>query len=143
MSINFECIHCGYILQKGTENYHKCPEKPEKQMTSKDFISVNSNTEKKPPAIWIPIILAITAYIFGLLHHFNWEVERAIFIITRAPGVAIEAIGTIFPLVIGLIHLGISQFFKSKRNSYSRRYIIIYWSIASFVLLLLASFGRG
>jgi glycerol uptake facilitator-like aquaporin len=63
--------------------------------------------------------------------------------ITELPGLLIEAMGTAFPIVFGLIHLAISQFFKSKRNSYSRRYIIIYWSIAALLLLLLASCGRG
>ena len=98
--------------------------------------------EKKPPVIWVPITLVICAYIWGLLHHFNWEVARAIYMVTNAPSVAIDAIGNIFPIVLGLIHLAISQFFKSKRNSYSRRYIIIYWSIAAFAVLLLASIGR-
>jgi hypothetical protein len=99
--------------------------------------------EKRPPSIWAPITLVICAYIGGLLHHFNWEVARAIFMITNAPSVSIDAIGNVFPILLGLIHLAISQFFKSKRNSYSRRYIIIYWSIAAFVALLLASIGRG
>jgi len=110
-----------------------------------DQLSENQNhkLEKQPPPIWVPITLVICAYIWGLLHHFNWELERALFMITQAPSVAIDSIGNIFPLVFGLIHLAISQFFKSKRNSYSRRYIIIYWSIAAFAVLLLASYGRG
>ena len=99
--------------------------------------------EKRPPSIWAPITLVICAYIWGLLHHSNWEVARAIYMITNAPSVSIDAIGNIFPILLGLIHLAISQFFKSKRNSYSRRYIIIYWSIAAFAVLLLASIGRG
>jgi hypothetical protein len=107
-----------------------------------DQISENKYIEKNPPAIWIPIALSITVYIFGLLHHFSWEVERLIFTITRIPHVAVEASGNVFPLVIGILHLGVSQLFESKRNSYSRRYIIIYWSIASFAMLLLASYGR-
>ena len=36
-----------------------------------------------------------------------------------------------------------SKFFESKRNSYFRRYIIIYWSIAAIVLILLAFRGKG
>ena len=109
-----------------------------------DQLSENQNEklEKTPPPIWVPITLVICFHIYGLLHSFNWEVARAIYMVTNAPSVAIDAIGNIFPIVLGLIHLAISQFFKSKRNSYSRRYIIIYWSIAAFAVLLLASIGR-
>ena len=51
---------------------------------------------------------------------------------------AIDALGAIFPLFLGLIHLGIAQFFESKRNSRSRRRIMIGWSLASIALLLIA-----
>ena len=121
------------------------PDEPESlsEENFKEPFGVAYLPEKKPPVIWVPITLVICAYIWGLLHHFNWEVARAIYMVTNAPSVAIDAIGNIFPIVLGLIHLAISQFFKSKRNSYSRRYIIIYWSIAAFAVLLLVSNGRG
>jgi glycerol uptake facilitator-like aquaporin len=60
-----------------------------------------------------------------------------------SPGFLIEAIGTIFLIVFGLLHLASAQFFKSKINSYSRRHTIIYWSIASLLVLLLASRGSA
>lgn len=37
-------------------------------------------------------------------------------------------------LIFGFLHLGISQFFKSKRNPNSRRKIIIGWSIVSILI---------
>ena len=60
-----------------------------------------------------------------------------------SPGFLIEAIGTIPLIVFGLLHLASAQFFKSKRNSYSRRHTIIHWFIASLLLLLLASRGSA
>ena len=103
-----------------------------------DQLSENQNQklEKKPPPIWEPITLFICAYIWGLLLQFKWEVGRAIYMITHAPDVLFEAFGMFLMLVLGLIYLVISQFFKSKRNSYSRRYIIIFWTIASFFVFL-------
>jgi len=95
------------------------------------------------PPIWVPISLVICAYIWGLLLQFNWEVEKTIYMITHAPEVLYGASGMFLMLVLGLIHLVISQFYKNKRNSYSRRYIIIYWSLAAFVILLLASYGQA
>ena len=93
--------------------------------------------EKKPPPIWVPITLVICFHIYGLLHSFNWEVARAIFTIIKVPSVAIfDTLGYNLAFSIGLIHLAISQFFESKRNSYSRRYIIIFWTIASFFVFL-------
>ena len=110
-------------------------QKPEKEPKKKP--------QKTPPPIWVPITLVICAYIWGLLLQFKWEVERAIYMITHVPGVLFNAFGMFLMLVLGLIHLVISQFFKSKRNSYSRRYIIIYWSLAAFAVLLLASYGQA
>jgi hypothetical protein len=104
-----------------------------------DQLSENQNEklEKTPPPIWVPITLVICFHIYGLLHSFNWEVARAIFIINKVPSVAIfDTLGYNLAFSIGLIHLIISQFFKSKRNSYSRRYIIIFWTIASFFVFL-------
>ena len=108
------------------ENQNQKPEKePEKK------------PQKKPPPIWIPITLVICFHIYGLLHFFNWEVARAIFTIITVPSVAIfDTLGYNLAFSIGLIHLAISQFFESKRNSYSRRYIIIFWTMVSFVVLL-------
>ena len=110
-------------------------QKPEKEPKKKP--------QKTPPPIWVPITLVICAYIWGLLLQFKWEVGRAIYMITHAPDVLFEAFGMFLMLVLGLIYLVISQFFKSKRNSYSRRYIIIYWSLAAFAVLLLASYGQA
>ena len=101
-------------------------QKPEKEPKKKP--------QKTPPPIWVPITLVICAYIWGLLLQFKWEVERAIYMITHVPGVLFDAFGMFLMLVLGLIHLVISQFYKNKRNSYSRRYIIIYWSLAAFAL---------
>ncbi len=98
--------------------------------------------EKRPPPIWVPITLVICAYILGLLLLFNWEAARAIYIITMSPDVLFDSVGTGL-LMLGLIHLAISQFFKSQRNSYSRRYLIIYWSLAAIAFLLLASYGQA
>jgi hypothetical protein len=106
-------------------------------------LSENQKLKKKPPPIWAPITLVTCAYILGLLYAFDLEVERAIFTITESPDLLIDYFGTVFPILLGLIHLAISQFFKSKRNSYSRRYIIIYWSIAAIVVLLLAFPSKG
>ena len=108
------------------ENQNQKPEKePEKK------------PQKTPPPIWVPITLVICFHIYGLLHSFNWEVARAIFTITKVPSRAIfDTLGYNLAFSIGLIHLAISQFFESKRNSYSRRYIIIFWTIASFFVFL-------
>ena len=114
-------------------------QKPEKEPEKEP----EKKTQKTPPPIWVPITLVICAYIWGLLLQFKWEVERAIYMITHVPGVLFDAFGMFLMLVLGLIHLVISQFYKNKRNSYSRRYIIIYWSLAAFALLLLASYGQA
>ena len=110
-----------------------------------DQLSENQNQklEKKPPPIWVPITLVTCSYFLGLLFAFDLEVERAVFTITESPHLLIDYLGTVFPILLGLIHLAISQFFESKRNSYFRRYIIIYWSIAAIVLILLAFRGKG
>jgi hypothetical protein len=104
-----------------------------------DQLSENQNQklEKTPPPIWVPITLVIGFQIYRLLDYFNWEVAKAIFLITAVPEVNFDVLGHNLAFSFGLIHLAISQFFKSKRNSYSRRYIIIFWTIASFVLFLL------
>ncbi len=96
---------------------------------------------KEPPAIWVPITLASIAYIGALLFKADWSLEYAVYVYPRVPSMAIDALGAIFPLFLGLLHLGISQFFVSKRNSYSRRRIMIGWSIASLAVLLIAFVG--
>jgi hypothetical protein len=96
----------------------------------------NQNLEKKPPPIWVPITLVVCFHICGVLKLFNWEVRKAIFVISEVPSVAIfDTLGWNLLFSIGLIHLIISQFFKSQRNSYSRRYIVIFWTMVSFVVL--------
>lgn len=96
---------------------------------------------KEPPAIWIPITLAATAYVGALQFKADWSLEHAVYAYSRAPSMAIDALGAIFPLFLGLIHLGITQFFVSKRNSYSRRRIMIGWSIVSLAVLFVAFVG--
>jgi hypothetical protein len=96
---------------------------------------------QEPPAIWVPITLAVIAYIGALLFKADWDIGYALYAYPRVPSMAIDALGAIFPLFLGLIHLGISQFFVSKRNSYSRRRIMIGWSLASIAVLLIAFVG--
>jgi hypothetical protein len=105
-------------------------------MTEALLDNKNQTIEKNPPSIWIPVSLVICAYIGAILFRFEWDIARAIYTLPRAPGAAIESIGAIFPLLMGFVHLAISQFFEGKRNAYTRRYIIIYWSIASIAILL-------
>jgi hypothetical protein len=93
--------------------------------------------QKTPPPIWVPITLVICFHIYGVLQSFNWDVKKAIFIIGEVPDVAIfDTLLYNLAFSIGLIHLIISQFFKSKRNSYTRRYIVIFWTMVSFVIFL-------
>lgn len=108
-----------------------------------DALAANKDQEiaKEPPAIWVPITLAATAYLGALLFKANWSLEYALFAYPRNPSMAIDALGAIFPLLLGFMHLGISQFFVGKRNSYSRRRIMIGWSLASIAVLLIAFFG--
>jgi hypothetical protein len=94
----------------------------------------------KPPALWIPISLFFAAWGMAVLHAHKWEIDRAIWMVSRDPGYLIEALGAAFPLLIGLIHLLISQFFKNKRNPSSRRKIIIGYSIAAISILLFVAF---
>jgi hypothetical protein len=101
----------------------------------------DKSVEKNPPPIWAPITLAAIAYIGALLFKADWDPEYALYAYPRNPSMAIDAIGAIFPLFLGLIHLGISQFFKSKRNSRSRRRIMTGWSLVSIVVLLIAFVG--
>jgi hypothetical protein len=96
---------------------------------------------KEPPAIWVPITLAATAYLGALLFKADWSLEYAVFAYPRNPSMAIDALGAIFPLFLGLVHLGISQYFVSKRNSNSRRRIMIGWSIISLAVLLIVFVG--
>ena len=105
----------------------------------------DQETTKEPPAIWVPIALAATAFMGALLFKADWSVEYAVFAYPRNPSMAIDALGAIFPLFLGLIHVGISQFFASKRNSYSRRRIMIGWSWVSIAVLFVAfvQFLRG
>jgi hypothetical protein len=102
---------------------------------------VDQKMVKEPPAIWTPITLVAIAYIGALLFKADWDPGYALYAYPRNPSMAIDALGAIFPLFLGLIHLGISQFFKSKRNSRSRRRIIIGWSVASIAVLLIAFVG--
>ena len=95
-----------------------------------------------PPPIWLPISLAAIAYLGALLFKAKWDLGYALYAYPQNPSMAIEALGAIFPLwFLGLIHLGISQFFVSKRNSYSRRRIMIGWLLVSIAILLFAFFG--
>jgi hypothetical protein len=104
-------------------------QKPEKEPKKKP--------QKTPPPIWVPITLVICFHIYGVLQSFNWDVKKAIFIIGEVPDVAIfDTLLYNLAFSIGLIHLIISQFFKSKRNSYTRRYIVIFWTMVSFVIFL-------
>jgi hypothetical protein len=92
--------------------------------------------QKKPPPIWEPIALVICFHICGVLQFFNWELKKAIFVISEVPSIAIfETLGWNLFFSIGLLHLVISQFFKSKRNSYTRRYIVIFWTMVSFAIV--------
>ena len=97
--------------------------------------------ETPPPSIWTPIALAAGAYFGALLFKADWSLDYALYAYPRNPSMAIDALGAIFPLFLGLIHLGISQFFISKRNSRSRRRIMIGWSLASLAVLLIAFAG--
>jgi hypothetical protein len=101
----------------------------------------NKPVEKNPPPIWAPITLAAIAYIGALLFKADWDPGYALYAYPRNPSMAIDALGAIFPLLLGLIHLGISQFFISKRNSRSRRRIMIGWSLASIAVLFVAFVG--
>ena len=101
-----------------------------------------SDAPHKPaPPLWIPIGLAATAYVGALLFNAKWSLQYALYVYPRNPEMAIDALGAAFPLLLGLIHLAISQCFKSKRNSRSRRRIMIGWSIASLAVLLVAFVG--
>jgi hypothetical protein len=108
-------------------------------------ISKDQEITKEPPAIRVPITLAAIAYIGALLFKADWNLEYALFMYPRVPSMAIDALGGAFPLFLGLIHVGISQFFVSKRNSYSRRRIMIGWSWVSIAVLFVAfvQFLRG
>ena len=104
-------------------------------------VDKDQETTKEPSAIWVPITLAAIAYIGALLFKAKWDLEYALYAYPRAPSMAVEALGAIFPLFLGLIHLGISQFFVSRRNSRSRRRIMIWWSLLSIAVLLIAFVG--
>ena len=97
----------------------------------------NEEIKNMPPSIWIPITLAVCGYILAILYVYDFEVSRAIYMTIGLPfSTAVDALGTSVLLLIGVVHLVISQLFKSKRNSRSRRNIMIFWSTANIALVL-------
>ena len=97
----------------------------------------NEEIKNMPPSIWIPITLAVCGYILAILFTYDFEVSRAIYMTIGLPfSTAVEALGASVLLLIGVVHLVISQLFKSKRNSRSRRNIMIFWSTANIALVL-------
>ena len=97
----------------------------------------NEEIKNMPPSIWIPITLAVCGYILAILFTYDFEVSRAIYMTIGLPFyTAVDALGASFLLLIGVVHLVISQLFKKKRNSLSRRNIMNFWTTANIALLL-------
>lgn len=95
---------------------------------------------KEPPSIKIVVIFSFLAFATVFLYHFHKDYGIVNFpTLLRHPGAFLEFLAQAFggSLAIASIHVGITSFFKSKRNSGTRRRIFIGWSIFFILLYML------